>query len=103
MTYFNEKKATDPKWIAGDDEHEEALAENNVSVEAACRIKGCPVRWLVENVIPQDTISVIDRLNELARSLHAAIVVLVRTQLSVEGRITSRQLGRVALRRVWFR
>ncbi|HEV3005635.1 MAG TPA: hypothetical protein VGX78_14310, partial [Pirellulales bacterium] len=39
---------------------------------------------------------VIQRLNELAQSLHVAIVVLARTQLSVEGRITSRQLSRLS-------
>ncbi|MGH9351730.1 MAG: hypothetical protein ACRD2G_06175 [Terriglobia bacterium] len=39
---------------------------------------------------------VIQRLNEIARSLHVAIVVLVRAQMSVEGRITSRQLSRLS-------
>ncbi|HET6879836.1 MAG TPA: hypothetical protein VFI31_06765, partial [Pirellulales bacterium] len=39
---------------------------------------------------------IIQRLNELARSLHVAIIVLVRAQMSVEGRITSRQLSRLA-------
>ena len=59
MTYFTDKKACDPKWIAGDEEHDAALAESGVSVEAASRIAGGPIRWLVENIIPHDAVTVI--------------------------------------------
>jgi hypothetical protein len=59
MTYFNDKKAFDRKWIAGDEEHDAALAESGISVEAASRIKARPIRWLVENIIPHDTVTVI--------------------------------------------
>jgi hypothetical protein len=59
MTYFNDKKVGDPKWIAGDEHHDAALAECGVSVEAACRIAGRPVRWLVQNVIPHEAVTVI--------------------------------------------
>jgi hypothetical protein len=59
MTYFNEKKVGDPKWIAGDEEHEAALAESGVSVDAASRIAGRPIRWLAENIVPYDAVTVI--------------------------------------------
>ena len=39
---------------------------------------------------------VIQHLNQLARSLHVAVVVLARTPMSAEGRITSKQLRRLS-------
>ena len=39
---------------------------------------------------------VVQRLNELARAKRVAIVVLARLQMSVEGRITTRQLSRLS-------
>ena len=56
MPYYNDKRAFDPNWIAGDEEHYAALTEAGVSVEAASRIRICPVRWLVENVIAYDSV-----------------------------------------------
>lgn len=59
MINFRTKKATDPKWIAGDEEHEAALAESGVSVEAAGRIRPRAIRWLVENIIPREAVTLI--------------------------------------------
>jgi hypothetical protein len=59
MGFYSNKRAFDPKWVAGDDEHEEALAECGVGVEAACRIRPLPTRWLVQDVVPQEAVTII--------------------------------------------
>jgi hypothetical protein len=59
MGFFHDKKAFDRKWTAGDEEHDEALAEAGVSVEAASRVKGRPTGWLVQDVIPDAAVTLV--------------------------------------------
>jgi hypothetical protein len=59
MGFYKDKKVGDPKWIAGDEEHEEALAERGVSVDALSRTSGRPIGWLVENIIPHEAVTLI--------------------------------------------
>jgi hypothetical protein len=59
MGFYKNKRVGDPKWIAGDEEHDAALAENGVSVDALSRTSGRPIRWLVENIIPHEAVTLI--------------------------------------------
>ena len=59
MGYYRDKKVGDPKWIAGDEEHDAALAESGVTVEALSRVRGRPPSWLVENVIADEAVTVV--------------------------------------------
>ena len=59
MGYYREKKVGDPKWIAGDEEHDAALAKSGVTVDALSRVSGRPTSWLVENVIADEAVTVV--------------------------------------------
>jgi hypothetical protein len=59
MGFFHDKKAFDRKWTAGDEQHDEALAEAGVSVEAASRVKGRPTGWLVQDVVPDAAVTLV--------------------------------------------
>jgi hypothetical protein len=59
MSYFNDKKVGDPQWSAGDEEHDAALAQSGVAVEAACRFRALATRWLVQDVVPHEAVTVI--------------------------------------------
>jgi hypothetical protein len=59
MGFFNSKKVFDRKWTAGDEEHDEALTEAGVAVEAASRVKGRPTGWLVQDVVPDAAVTLV--------------------------------------------
>lgn len=83
MGFYNGKRATDPKWTAGDEEHDRALAECGVAVEAASRVRALATRWLVQNIVPMEAVSIVAGAAGAGKSFFAC-------QLAAD---TARQLG----------
>ena len=59
MGYYHDKKPCDRKWIAGDEEHDAALAASGISVDALSRVSGRPTTWLVQDVIPDEAVTLV--------------------------------------------